>query len=503
MAANLIIQDSGGAAEVTAASFTDAAPGDPTAAQQFRVYNDPSGGPVDTALGVALLVYQINDEGDPVRGGLTAVDEKYVEVRALDTGTSDQQETAWTPIGRWRVLTLADIASGEYTVIEVRYHPPGSAATAEVQLLLDVEDSYIRDPLGAGHTESHRDGILTGLGDGTFSEIQRGGTVSESGSPDANVNLEDTVYVHLGKRYAVSGATALDGNDASAAALSSGEHYWATLSLGASGVTVTKSDKAADPADEGDAPSVPSGEIPLARVLREFDGIINDADITMLSDCGAFEWSVSGITATVGPGWALIDNAIIRRTAQTVGLSLTDDDENYVWLEPDGSISVSQTASEPAPRSLLLYHATAASGAVTQLRDRRGWIGGETVHAHFDFATAADAQTAYWKNPHQRAVWLRVDRSALVEAFGAPSGNATGELRLVPEYREPGGSWTALFPTGEEPGITVNEDTDDDAFPEVMLIPAEASIRVTTDLATGYDSTAPTDIYLTLTMEAA
>lgn len=504
MASNLKLYNSSGTAEVTSFEFTDVSPGEPSSANAYRLFNDDSGGSVDNAPSPALILRQLNADNEAVRSGLSAIDERWVEIRALDTGTSEQQETAWTPVGRGRVLLLDEIDSGEYTDIEVRYNPPAGGDDGENEFTLDWEPNWVRSAVDLAHTESSRDGVLSGLGDSTFTELQRGGTVSESsGSADDNINLDATVWVYEGRRYCTQGATQLDGNDGSSAALSSGEYYWAAITLGASNnITVTKGDKASTPVDEADRPSAPTGEILIAWVSREFDGVIEDGtDIEMVGDVGAFAWSVTGITATVGPGWARVDNGLIRRTAPTV-VSLTDDDDNYIWLHPDGSITSTTSLSEPTDRAILLYHATAASGAVTQLRDRRGWIGGETVEARFEWADDTDAEVRYWHNPWRRTISLRVEDMAQLIAFGAPSGNTTGEIAIDLEYREPGGSWTSFVDSADRPGITIDDDEDESSFPNVMEIPAEADLRATLNSVSSYDGTAPTDIHLTLSMEA-
>lgn len=507
MASNLIFKSSDGASTVTTLTFDDVTPGTPSAAQALRLLNDDSGGSVDDADSPILVLRQINSSNQAVDSGLRAIDEHWLEVRAPGGGSSGstQLATGWEPFGNLRSFELAKILAGEYTDVEFRYNPPGSAPEGQMQFLVDPEPGPAATSTANGLTESTRDGVLSGLGDDYYDEILFGGSASEASSPDDTVEYENTQFLVDGKRYALeAGAETLSNQDASSSALSAGEYYWAVFSLGPSGVTVTKSDKDTTPADTTLVPSAPAGEIPWVRVYRDDANVINDADIVTLTETGQFSATITSLNVVLGPGRGRIGNRVTRSN-NTTPLALTASTTNYVWLLPDGSRSVTTTSAAPAVRSYLLYTYTTDGSGVTATVDSREPVGGDVVPIEFQFATVAGGgQIAYAIFPLRRDGYLLAEQCASLIAAGAPSGNTTGGFRVDVEYRPPGGSWTSLFATtSTQAALTINAAEDTDAFPSAMRVPAGSILRATVTETAAYDGTAPTNVILSLPLEVA
>lgn len=502
MPATLEFWDSAGSAQVATLTFSNVDPGTTSAAQALRVV-----GSVATSSSPTLTLRQEDGSGNAVLAGLAAINGRWIEIRALGTGTSSQAATAWTPVGANRAFPLSPIASGEYTAIEIRYSPAATAAQGAIEFLVDADPGTNSTPLSQGISERGRDGVLSGLGDGAWSEILRASDVTEAGSPGASVDIPDSVYMHAGVPYVeLAQNVAIDENDLSASALGSGEAYWARISLDETGIVVTKGDKASSPLDVADLPANPSGHLPLAYVERQ-QGNIVDSWITQEYTVGAFEptYTSASLNLTVGPGRALVGNSLIRHTDEsTVAISASSTSE--VWLQSDGTYAATNDGSRPSTDALLLFDGVVSDGTgITALVDRREAMGGEAFPIRFDWSgTLADTDYAYASAPLARDLYLNPESACVFTIHTNGSGNTAGITKADIQYSDAGGSYATLFTSSgsddRRPSVE-HDDTDPSdrtALPEVLLIPAGSRLRAEIDRTEAYDGTAPSDATLFL-----
>jgi len=514
MAPNIQVYTSDGVTLVTSIAITGNSPGSPSSPLTYRLVNDDSGGSVDTAPSPALILRAEDEGGDLVTEGVRALDERWIEVET--TGVSSDAVTSpatgWVPVGRNRWFNFVELPEGEWVQFRIRDNRPGSAPSGEIVYDIALESGQIAQTLELGHSENYRDGILTGLNDGTWGEaIYVSGDVTAQGSPDDTVQLPDLAWrcIDGEPRVLLSDALTIDNLDGSAAALIAGEAYYDVLSLAADGtITETKGDKATTPLDPlVDAPDVPSGEIPLARVHREFDDTIESADIVQLYTLGAYQMVTSGasLNVTIGAGRAMVDNRLIRRTAESV-FALSVSETSYIWLLSSGSFSVTEDVSRPAAGVLLFYIATTDGSGVTDVLDRREWIGGERVDVSFQFqqGTIAGTEDVFLHFGKSRAGYVWPIRGASLAVGSNGSGNAAGQLRVdVLATDGVGGAFTTIFTTAAQRPTVVYNDTEPVAYSgltEVCKIEPGARLEAQLSFPVAYDSTGPSDASVSLTV---
>jgi hypothetical protein len=305
-------------------------------------------------------------------------------------------------------------------------------------------------------------------------------------------------------------AVTLNGNDGSAVALSSGEAYYAVLSLAVDGtITVTKGNLAATPLDpDVDAPAVPAGELPLARVSREFDAVINTADIVDLSTLGAFQLTSTSASpsVTIGTGRALVDNRLVRRTAESV-LALSLSETSHIWLLSSGAFSVTEDASRPESGALLAWEATTDGTGVTSTTDHREWVGGEphlvTILSATGDATEAKAEYAHW--PHNRPGYIWPLRAATLSVGDNGSGNSAGELSAdVLTSDGAGGALTTIYTsqgTDDRRALLSHDTTEPlvrSGMPEVLRVEAGSRFSAVLSYEEAYSADDPSFPTVTL-----
>lgn len=506
MASNLIYQNSGGTAELPAPDFLNVDPGTNSAAIAFRLFNDDTGGAVDEATDPVITLRQDDGSGNAVLLGLRAINERWIQVRALGTGSSGSTQplTGWTALGRGRTFTCAPLPSGEYHNLEIRYSPPATAPAGQILFLMDTEPGPVATFLEQGHSDNWRDGILSGIGDGSWDEIILGGDVVEDDAgAGADVDIPDLVW-RIDGVYQVKLAHEITTNDTDgdAATTSAGEAYYLLLTLASDGtITQTKGGKATAPLDPAtDAPAAPVGEIQLALIERNDDGVINDADITQLSSVGGFKavHTTGSLNITLGPGRAFVDNALARRGVDTA-ITLTASVTNSVWILPDGTFSVETDSTVPDPMALKIYELVTDGSGVTSEVDLREGVGGEIVPIVFNWTTVADTTAAYAVQPRGRSVHLRPVRGCVFALHTNGSGNTTGITAVDVEKSVAGGAYVDLFTSNatDDRRPTVEHDDTDIvdrlALPEVTEIEPHALLRATIDRTEAYDGTAPAD----------
>lgn len=507
-----------GTALLQTITFSDVPKGEVSSTQTFRLVNDDSQVSVDTATEVRLTVRQVDQvTGDAVLRGLRAVDERWIEMRGNGVGNSNSIITPWTPVGRARYLLLPQLAAGEYHEIEIRYAPPASAPSGEIEFKLEGEALGRLNALEQGHTESTKDGVISGVGDQSFSELVLGAAPTANGPPDDKINVPDLLFIVAGRpRVKLAHSLTLNDQDASAQTIGVGEAYWATISLAADGsLTVTKSDKGTAPLGTGTIPDAPAGEI-LYTVVNRLQSGIDSAQIDYRAIQARFEYvGATGLNVTLGKGWARVDNSLINTQVETP-LTMTANSTNRIWAVSDstGQFEVTTTATPPATRAYLLYEVTTDGSGVTAVVDKREYIGPELVRVEWSIAGGLSAGDAIALYPGRRPGYVPGPRSLLVAIGDNGSGNATGQTRFEVSRSDEAGGWQTLFSSkatddrrpvisynATEPVLEEYLEGGGRILMEELQIPAMSRLRLQTDQPVAYNGTAPSDARAVLLIE--
>lgn len=285
--------------------------------------------------------------------------------------------------------------------------------------------------LGVAYNESWREigivpgapsGIITGLGDRTYSEWVAAPSLANGTD---KVTLGACRYVCAGIRYKIDpGDVALSQADGSSATLSSGEEYIAVLSVGSAGtVTVTKGDL--DTAGDALQPAYPAGELPLAVVRVPYGGVIVTS--TLLAVSGRCLVSdTTGLVVSVGPGNAVSPGMLAcPQTLQSV--TCVDDTTNTVYLSEYGVANL--TSGIP------LATVITSGGDVSSVTDIRRLLRPEPIRLKLpgDETIADNIDRVYV--PY---AWTLDEMQILVMT---PAAGATGNTTV--DINAGGSGWTA------------------------------------------------------------
>src|SRR5690606_37450514 len=287
-------------------------------------------------------------------------------------------------------------------------------------------------------------------------------------------------------------------------AAGSGQERYDLLTLSADGaVNVTSGDAHAPPLDETDKPIPPDREIPLAYVLVDDGGVIEDDDIEQAWTLALFGYQGSfGLTATLGCGpLATVDNAVQPITG-TVEVELTASETNYVWIQATGGVAATTSPYVPpgGARGLLLYEIDTDGSGVVAVRDRRRFSGVELRQVEFRWdgeAVVEEWRYATFHGPREGQI---LPVRGVLASCGDIGDGSTGELAFEVEV-EREGVWESLFPDQSTWPVIENgatELTTDSAVPETWTIPAGARIRAQPETFPSGGSDDPTDLTLSL-----
>lgn len=505
MAANLIFTDDVGVEETSIELTTD--PGVASTAVALRAFNDDGGGPVDEAPSPTMIFRQLNATNEAVLRGLRAIDERWLEVRALGTGSSGstQPATGWERVGRGLWFEFDSLPSGEYHDLEIRYFPPATAQGGKIQFLVDLEPGPLTIAHDAGTSETVRDGVMSGAGQTRFDELFVGGDVVENpAGADDDVQVPDLYFLHDAIfRAILEHLITLNNLDGSAVALAAGEAYQAVLSVGASStVTVTKGDKdtiGAPPL----IPATPAGEIPLCVVLRDDTGIINDSDITQRSDVGGFALGSTGLNLEIGPGRLHLDNGIMRRTIVD-SVTLPSSSTSFVFALPGGGFTSNTTGLKPESRAYLLCEADTDGSNVTAIRDRRDRVGGEVLIYSLERDGTVAAGSFYLQHGRERTAYIRMPRGisfGVGDLEGGGGAHTQGQYKLEVFKSNGSGTFVTIFTSSgtddrrpvvnwNDTGELVSYDgPDGPALPDVVAVEPGRILRFDVTEPTAFDGT--------------
>ena len=468
----------------------NAIPGTPSAAQEVHLWNQQGGSTADTALNLALQVL-VSDGSTSVfyASGKPAVDQLWIQAQILGVeGAAIGLPTAWTPLGNGAMLPLPDLPANSAVKLRLRVSAPASADPPSVVSVLWRILSSPVVPVGSGFV-SDPDGVLSGLGDGTFTGFLVGGVVTESSTPAATVEVPYLAGVVEGVPIAVAAITeALNANDGASVALAAGQEYQALLAIAASGLTVTKGVLAS--AGTSVPPGIPADVVPVAMVVRPFSAVIVNANITMLTQLSRFGISTSGLITTLSQGQARVGGNLARQTG-TQQVTLTASTTNWLWIDSDGFVEATPTADRPSPLSSLIYELDTDGSSVTAIRDRRIFIGPSLRRLRLRFnatlAAAAVSEPEVLEDP--RAVMIDPERPATLALDDLGSGLTGGETRIDIQCSIAGGSWVSIFAIAADMlrvAFGATNPVTNSASPATVLLPAGSRIRARIDaVATG------------------
>ena len=496
-------------------TFSNIQTGTATSAQTVHLWNAKGSALAETATQIRVTALARGPLDTDYSVDALASAQRWVQMRAVDeTGTGIAvQETAWTAVGKNRYLALDPIPTNCARYLEIRLDvPPGIGSATDLDVVLAMEWDRPAVPVSDGFTELYGDGVQLGLNDGTQSFIVSGGVLTESGSPDDNVNYTDIVYVHKGKPYVLlADAFNIDDTDGDAATLAGGEAYWDTLYLDDTGIQEAKGSKATSPLSAGTRPAVPEGGILLGYVQRDFDAAIATADIFQSTVYrGYFSLSTSNLTATIGPGRATVDNSLARFD-QPTEVTLTDAVASlgqHIWLRSDGGYEATSTSARPDdnPQALLLYRVTTSGGAVTATQDCRRWIGGRIVPVTMQWVSSVDDEdyslVTHYANG--RSGFLLPVAPVVADVDDLGTGGASGSFKFDVEMSDSGGAFTTIFTSSgtvdRRASIAYNSSTlrDVSAVPEGVEVPPYARFRGRCKEVPGSISVAPAGARVTV-----
>lgn len=514
-ASNLKVYTEDGATLVTTVTFTGVIPGTTSDPQTFRLVNDDSSGEVEPANDPYLALLQVDpDTLEPVASGLRAVNERWMEVEFTGVSSAgvDQLPTSSTHIGVGRVARCASLPSGAWVKFNLRYSPPMSAPAGAITFALAGDANGPSVSVTAGFTESDRDAITSGIGDGTRNELVVGGVITASGTSDEFTQWPDVAWVHEGVPHVLlAHAEEHDNEDSAAATLGANEGYWVRYSLGASDAVVqTKSTKFPIASmDPDDIPAVPAGNLDAGGWALVTDDLeITTGDITSRLYAGRFALTAANLNLTIGTGHARADNFLIdRRTRFTLALPASQA-EVHVWLLPStGTFTSTTDGSRPESRALLIGHGPTAASSI----DLTAWttytdtIGPVPVPVTIAFAgTLTDGAKAYGVWPLDRPGYIVVPRGMALRLHDPGTGNTAGETRVNLSV-----DGEDAFPSAgtedRRPAIAFDADPalSVDTLPEVLPVGPRAIFEAELDLTTAYDGTPPSGATLTILVAPA
>jgi hypothetical protein len=415
-----------------------------------------------------LLLVETEDPTTPgrwLRSGLAPQEEMWARARLVGHDNSDRPEqqpllTDWQLLGASAGLVIPTLLAGAARYLQIKWRPPSTAsATAyRFRLLAVVGGHSLALPAGGPGQR----GILTGLGERGHSGLVRGGAVTASGTPDDEVHVAAAAWVHLGEAHSkVASSHTLSQQDAAAASLASGQSYLAVLSLGTSGVVVTKGAKAPAPV----RPATPAGHIELAVVAVQYGAsgsVIEGADITPTAIYDRhYAEPGTGLELRVHGGRA-VGGGTYRYHSQVQELALPSSATRYLWQLASGAWELTATTAAPQASALgPLWAITTDGTGITALVDRRSYLGGSVALTLAGEPSSTGVLAS-----------LRVAQHLVVERWytsTSDDGSGTGSTILRYEINGadafPGAGDDDQRPTW---AVGASVLTADDAYPELL-----------------------------------
>lgn len=105
-----------------------------------------------------------------------------------------------------------------------------------------------------------------------------------------------------------------------------------------------------------------------------------------------------GLDVDVAAGKALVDGYLIESDS-TQSVSLADDDTNYLWLEPDGTLTDNTTGTNPGS-ALLLAVIVTASGSISSISKDQDVLTGPYMYVRKTAAESVASSTTLQDDDH-------------------------------------------------------------------------------------------------------
>lgn len=485
--------------QIAAALVFDERGGQTSAAQTVRIYNGFATS-ADPGEDLRLLGWAVpvgaSEGSSPVAAGVPVVDRYMVEARVVSgLGGLTVASGQWQALGPGTELGLPSLTDGQGVETEVRLRPPSGAQGAVYRVYLTVVDHSTG--VGDGAHRVSGGGVHLPIGDGQTSLIiEAADVVQNPGGADDQVQAGPAVYLD-GAGVPRSISAALHTLTAAAAGL----NRYDLLSVGASGVTVTSGTEISGTLTDDDRPAIPAGEEPLAWVVVDDSGIITDGEITQAAVASLYVVTAGGTTATVARGPRALVGGFVPYNLAPQTVELTDDASNSVWLLATGEVAATVDGALPGTPAELLAEVDVAAGAVTEIRDRRRWLGARLAVVRFEWAgTLSAAGVRHAVSPFDRPAYILPIRG-LRAAVGDP-GSTSGSTDFGLEAGDLAGGWTDMVGTDRPPSIAQGaaDPRDLGGRPQAYEVPAGARLRAT---VTAVPGTASTDGVLEVLLWAA
>ena len=512
-APNLQFFDSSDVLLVGQQALGTANPGTATTPLEVRLFNNKDGAGADTAKNRFLQILVRNPgEANYVSAGHESADQRWFEIRILAAthGVLTSAATSFRRLGSGRLFEIPEIPNDGGVAFEIRTIASAGATAADVEIAFRVTTRQ-SIPLPEGQSEGAEDGVDLGIGDEQMTQLLKtADAVENPAAADDKVEIQDTVAVVKGFVFTflkqLITVTDVDGD---AATLVATESYFSLIyvdSLGA--INQAKGSKTTSPT-ASDEPALPDGGLAIVMVQRDFDALINDADLDARHLIGAAHATtdVASLSPTIGPMRGLVDNNTIQTTfAETV--VLTGSSTNRVWRLADGTLQVTTTAVVPAARALLIWELTTDGSGVTGTVDKRKFLTRQGAVQRLDFQFDATLVVGQKERVHFPSLRDGVILPFIGISFALlddPGSSASVILDI--NLRPPAGAFTTIFTSqGSEDrrptfanGASPLDDRD--SLPEVTDIPAYSVLEVEVDAITG--GGAPTAMFVTLLVAIA
>lgn len=404
----------------------------------------------------------------------------YVKIRLIGQsgGASAQTSIGYASVGRGRYVRVRSIPSGGIRHVEVVLDIPFGAAIGPKDVKLRIIEGQRAISLEMGHYEGGAQGIVMGLGDKGFTAILEGYTITPN-SPEDN-----TVLISRGKQImaGVPSATpdenpSFNDEDSAAVALSSGEEYIALLTKDGNGDTVvTKSLLGTAPLDDSQIPATPDGHKPIGYVRVPFSAEISSAEIEqdlLVYDCAALEGT--SLLPLIHPFEMMVGNNLVVAPYPD-SVELTDDDVNYIFANPSGSVTANTTGVQPQERSALLYSLETASGAIVDgsIVDHRHFLYPNPVEVVMqDHGSAGTGDVTYGVLPPGAQAYL-CPIGGVTAAMGDPGTTSDSTVWDIGAAKPGESSFTSIFDDSVQfPEVAYDAETpvDTNSFPQTFSYP--------------------------------
>lgn len=195
----------------------------------------------------------------------------------------------------------------------------------------------------------------------------------------------------------------------------------------------------------------------------------------------------SGLDIDIAAGEAVVNGYYLSSDA-TQGATMTDSTTNYVWLEPDGTITVNTTGTNPGS-SLLLAKVVTSGGAITSITKDQDITEGSRLLVRKTAAENVSSSTSLQDDDHLtialepgiyrftfmlEATWAA--SVGLKVALGCTATNATVDAAVVfaaSEGSTPSG-WGFISSFGSAISHQANAGTNDPVMIDGILTLADA-----------------------------